>query len=106
MRCPIEDAAVPTVGSPSYLVAMGRKLDRIHNCEANLLEEARQPPNKIPLPRSHSGGPIPSDMVASFDLCFWPLSDMPRRADAVCCCGWTGPSGIAARLPSWTQNGR
>jgi len=76
MRGPTKNAAMPTVASPSNLVAMGRKLDRIHNCEANLLEEARQPPNKIPLPRSHSGGPIPSDMVASFDVCFWHKADL------------------------------
>jgi hypothetical protein len=30
---------LPTATSPSNLVAVGRKWDRIHNCEANLLEE-------------------------------------------------------------------
>jgi hypothetical protein len=35
-----QNAVLPTVASPSNLVAVGRKLDRIHNYEANLpLEE-------------------------------------------------------------------
>jgi hypothetical protein len=33
---------LPTAASPSNLVAVGRKLDRIHNYEANLLEEDNQ----------------------------------------------------------------
>jgi len=37
-----QNAAVPTVASPSNLVAVGRKLDRIHNYEANFLEEDHQ----------------------------------------------------------------
>jgi hypothetical protein len=37
-----QNAALPTVASPSNLVAVSRKLDRIHNCEANLLEEDNQ----------------------------------------------------------------
>ena len=34
-----QNAALPTVGSPSNLVAVGRKLDHIHHYEADLLEE-------------------------------------------------------------------
>jgi hypothetical protein len=34
-----KNAALPTAASPSNLVAVGRKLDRIHDYEANLLEE-------------------------------------------------------------------
>jgi hypothetical protein len=34
MRGPTKNAALLTVASPSNLVAVGRKLDRIHNCEA------------------------------------------------------------------------
>jgi hypothetical protein len=37
-----KNAALPTAASPSNLVAVGRKLDRIHNYEANLLEEDNQ----------------------------------------------------------------
>jgi hypothetical protein len=37
-----QNAAVPTVASPSNLVAVGRKLDRIHNYEAKFLEEDNQ----------------------------------------------------------------
>jgi hypothetical protein len=37
-----QNAAVPTVVSPSNLVAVGRKLDRIHNYEANFPEEDSQ----------------------------------------------------------------
>jgi len=37
-----QNAAVPTVASPLNLVAVGRKLDRIHNYEANFLEEDNQ----------------------------------------------------------------
>jgi hypothetical protein len=37
-----KNAALPTTASPSNLVAVGRKLDRIHNYEANLLEEDNQ----------------------------------------------------------------
>jgi hypothetical protein len=37
-----QNAALPTEASPSNLVAVGRKLDRIHNYEANLLEEDNQ----------------------------------------------------------------
>jgi hypothetical protein len=42
MRGPTKNAALPTVASPSNLAAVGRKLDRIHNYEANLLEEDNQ----------------------------------------------------------------
>jgi hypothetical protein len=37
-----QNAVSPTIASPSNLVAVGRKLDRIHNYEANLLEEDNQ----------------------------------------------------------------
>ena len=42
MRGPTKNAALPSLVSPSNLVAVGRKLDRIHNYEANLLEEDNQ----------------------------------------------------------------
>jgi hypothetical protein len=42
MRGPTKSAALPTAASPSNLVAVGRKLDDIHNCEANLLEDGNQ----------------------------------------------------------------
>jgi hypothetical protein len=42
MRGPTKNAALPAVASPSNLVEVGRKLDRIHNYEANLLEEENQ----------------------------------------------------------------
>jgi hypothetical protein len=34
-----QNAVSPTIASPSNLVAVGRKFDRIHDYEANLLEE-------------------------------------------------------------------
>ena len=36
-----QSAASPMVASPSNLVAVGQKLDRLHNCEANLLERTQ-----------------------------------------------------------------
>jgi len=47
-----KNAALPTVASPSNLVAVGRKLDRIHNCEANLLEEDNQAIAVAPIGRA------------------------------------------------------
>ena len=56
MRGPTKNAALPTVASPSNLVAVGRKLDRIHNYEANLLEEDnRQWPSRRSPGRSMYG---------------------------------------------------
>ena len=37
-----KNAALRTAASPLNLVAVGRKLDRIHNYEANFLEEDNQ----------------------------------------------------------------
>ena len=39
MRGPTKNTTLPTLASPSNLVAVGRKLDRIHNYQANLPEE-------------------------------------------------------------------
>jgi hypothetical protein len=37
-----KNASFKAVTSPSNLAAVGRKLDRIHNCEADLLEQDNQ----------------------------------------------------------------
>jgi hypothetical protein len=37
-----QNAALLTVACPSNLVAVSRKLDRIHNCDAKLPEEDNQ----------------------------------------------------------------
>ena len=45
MKLPVrsnQNAALKTLASPSNLAVVGRKLDRIHNYEANLLEEDNQ----------------------------------------------------------------
>jgi hypothetical protein len=42
MGGPTKNTALRSVASPANLVAVGRKLDRIHNYEANLLQEDNQ----------------------------------------------------------------
>jgi hypothetical protein len=66
-----QNAVSPTIASPSNLVAVGRKLDRIHNYEANLLEEDNQAIAVAPIGGGRSMYGVSCRCNERFDLGQW-----------------------------------